>query len=292
MVHLDKNKNLRVPGLIPVSAGVGLRSLHHRDALNNQNKVAWLEVHSENYFGKGGEPLRSLEAIRNNYPISLHGVGMSVGSIDPINYHHLQKLKDLIARIEPGLVSDHLSWNSFGGRYLNNLLPLPYTSETLNHLVSRVDEIQTFLGRQILLENPSSYLEYDYSTYSESTFINELAHRSGCTILLDINNIFVSCTNHQWNPIEYLQNIGITSVGEIHLAGHTENTVAERSILIDTHNRPVSNEVWQLYRLALQRFGQVPTLIEWDTDLPSWEVLVGEADKANAFMEIEYVQAA
>lgn len=292
MVHVVQNKNLRAPELIPASAGVGLRSLHHRDALNNQNKVAWLEVHSENYFGKGGEPLCSLEAIRNNYPISLHGVGMSVGSIDALNYHHLKKLKDLITRIEPGLVSEHLSWSSFNGRYLNDLIPLPYTSETLNHLVSRVDEIQTFLGRQILLENPSSYLEYDFSTYSESTFINELARRSGCRILLDINNIFVSCVNHDWNPIEYLQNIDITSVGEIHLAGHTENTVAERNILIDTHNRPVSNEVWQLYRNALQRFGKVPTLIEWDTDLPTWEVLVGEADKANAFMEIEYAQAA
>jgi uncharacterized protein (UPF0276 family) len=292
MAHSYQSQPLRDHAPIPACAGVGLRSLHHHDALNSHAKTGWLEVHSENYFGKGGAPLRYLESIRADYPISLHGVGLSLGSADELDYQYLRKLKDLIARIEPGLVSEHLSWSSFAGHFLNDLLPVPYTQKTLAHLVARIDEVQEFLGRQLLLENPSSYLEYDYSTYSESSFINELAHRSGCAILLDINNVYVSCFNHGWNPLDYIQDIAVERVAEIHLAGHTVNIVAGRNILIDTHNGPVSESVWQLYHFALRRFGRVPTLIEWDADLPDWQVLIAEADKADAYLEKCYAQAA
>ena len=292
MAHANLNLPMRARTPIPASAGVGLRSQHHRDALNSSAKVAWLEVHSENYFGQGGAPLRYLEAIRANYPISLHGVGMSLGLVDALDRRHLRKLKDLVMRIEPGLVSEHLCWSSFGGHYLNDLVPLPYTDATLSFLVTRIDEVQEFLGRQVLIENPSSYLEYQYSTYSESRFLDELARRSGCGILLDINNVYVSCTNHGWNALDYIQDIAVEQVKEIHLAGHTVNTIADRNILIDTHNGPVSEAVWQLYRSALLRLGSVPTLIEWDADLPSWQVLVDEAAKADAYMENCYEQAA
>jgi len=270
---------------IPARAGIGLRSRHHREVLNSQAQIAWLEVHSENYFGKGGAPLRILESIRTDIPISLHGVGMSLGSVDDPDHRHLRQLKDLITRIEPGLVSEHLCWSSFGGRYLNDLAPLPYTDATLAYLSTRIAEVQDFLGRQILIENPSSYLEYAFSSYSESAFLNELARRSGCGILLDINNVYVSCVNHGWNASSYLQDIAAGQVAEIHLAGHTVKPVGNGHILIDTHNCAVSETVWQLYQTALQRLGSVPTLIEWDADIPAWQVLVDEAAKADAYLE-------
>jgi uncharacterized protein (UPF0276 family) len=251
-----------------------------------------LEVHSENFFGKGGTPLSDLENIRADYPLSLHGVGMSLGSVDALDLGHLQKLKTLIARIEPGLVSEHLSWSAFAGNYLNDLVPLPYTDETLKLLVERIHTVQDFLGRQLLIENPSSYLEFQYSTYTESGFLDELARRTGCGILLDINNVYVSASNHGWNALDYIQDISVERVGEIHLAGHAVNTIAGRNIFIDTHNGPVSEPVWQLYILALQIFGRVPTLIEWDADLSTWDILVAEAGKANVYLETCYAQAA
>ncbi|WP_229427851.1 MNIO family bufferin maturase [Methylomonas albis] len=277
---------------IPARAGIGLRSPHHQDALLSPVRTGWLEVHSENYFGQGGIPLRDLEAIRADYPISLHGVGMSLGSVDELDRQHLRQLQNLIQRIEPGLVSEHLSWSSFGGRYLNDLLPMPYTDETLTHLTARISQVQDYLGRQLLIENPSSYLEYGFSSYSESSFINELAQRSGCGILLDVNNVYVSCVNHGWNALDYLSDIAADKVGEIHLAGHAVKTVGEQSILIDTHNAPVSDAVWQLYQTAIQHLGNRPTLIEWDADLPAWQVLVAEAATADRYLEQAYVQAA
>lgn len=282
----------RVCATIPACAGIGLRSQHHRDVLDNQANIAWLEVHSENYFGKGGAPLHILEAIRADIPVSLHGVGMSLGSVDELDSRHLRQLKDLIARIEPGLVSEHLCWSSFGGRYLNDLAPIPYTEATLAYLAARISKVQDFLGRRILIENPSSYLEYEFSTYPESEFLKELARRSGCGILLDVNNVYVSCANHGWNALAYLQDIAPGQVGEIHLAGHSVNRAGDQNILIDTHNGPVSEAVWQLYQTALKRLGSVPTLIEWDADLPAWQVLVDEAAKADAYLEKTYEQAA
>lgn len=285
-------RHASVSSAIPACAGIGLRSQHHQDALLSPVKTGWLEVHSENYFGKGGIPLRELEAIRADYPISLHGVGMSLGSTDELDRQHLRQLQNLIQRIEPGLVSEHLSWSSFGRRYLNDLLPMPYTDETLTHLTARISQVQDYLGRQLLIENPSSYLEYGFSSYLESSFINELAQRSGCGILLDVNNVYVSCVNHGWNALDYLSDIAADKVGEIHLAGHSVKTVGEQSMLIDTHNAPVSDAVWQLYQAAIQRFGSRPTLIEWDADLPEWQVLVAEAATADTYLEQAYAQAA
>lgn len=277
---------------IPAKAGIGLRSRHYRDVLNDQPTVAWFEVHSENYFGKGGAPLSYLEAVRNDYPLSLHGVGMSLGSVDELDGRHLRQLKELITRIEPALVSEHLAWNSFGGRYLNDLVPIPYTDATLTHLAARISRVQDFLGRQILLENPSSYLEYRFSNYSEAEFLNELGKRTGCGILLDVNNVYVSCQNHGWNALAYLHGIDAARVAEMHLAGHSRNDAGERSILIDTHDRPVCEAVWQLYQSALRIIGSRPTLIEWDADLPSWQVLVDQAARADTYMRQNYEQAA
>jgi uncharacterized protein len=277
---------------IPVSAGIGLRSLHYRNVLETTPTVGWFEVHSENYFGKGGAPLNYLEKIREDYPISLHGVGMSLGSVDKLDGHHLAQLKGLMARIEPGLISEHLSWSSFDRDYLNDLAPLPYTEEALLHLADRIAHVQDFLGRQMLLENPSSYLEYEYTTYREQDFLNELSCRTGCGILLDINNVYVSCQNHGWDALNYLLGIDADRVGEIHLAGHTINTVSGNEILIDTHNQPVCPEVWLLYQKAIQILGPKPTLIEWDTDLPALSILVDEASLADGYLGVSYELAA
>ncbi|MGY6275639.1 MNIO family bufferin maturase [Methylomonas sp. MgM2] len=283
---------LNVAASIPALAGIGLRSPHIPEVLERRPGAGWFEVHSENYLGSGGAPLRQLERIRADYPISLHGVGLSLGSVDDLNRQHLSRLKGLIDRIQPGLVSEHLCWSSFGGTYLNDLLPLPYTEQTLNHLVTRIIDTQTFLGRRILLENPSTYLEYTFSTYSESAFMAELARRTGCGVLLDINNVYVSCVNHGWDADAYLGEIAPESVGEIHLAGHSVNRAGGKEILIDTHNAPVCAEVWELYRTALQRFGPRPTLIEWDADLPCLDNLLAEAGQADAVLERAYAQAA
>ena len=277
---------------IPVTAGIGLRSQHYRDVLESHPNVGWFEVHSENYFGKGGAPLHFLEKIREDYPISLHGVGMSLGSADALDVQHLDNLKGLITRIEPGLVSEHLSWNSFGGDYLNDLAPLPYTEEALLHLVDRIAQVQDYLGRQVLVENPSSYQEYEHSTYKEQDFLNELSRRTGCGILLDVNNVYVSCHNHSWDALEYLQGIAADRVGEIHLAGHTVNRVSGKDILIDTHNQPVCPEVWALYQTALQLIDTKPTLIEWDTDVPALSILADEAKQADSYLGASYELAA
>lgn len=290
MAHVQQQSTASTA--IPAEAGIGLRSQHYRGVLESRPNVGWFEVHSENYFGKGGAPLYYLEKIREDYPVSLHGVGMSVGSVDALDVQHLKKLKGLIERIHPGLVSEHLSWSSFGGDYLNDLAPLPYTSETLLHLVDRLAQVQDTLGRQVLVENPSSYLEYQHSTYQESEFLNELSRRSGCGILLDVNNVYVSCHNHGWDAFEYLQGIAAERVGEIHLAGHTANRVSDKDILIDTHNQPICAEVWALYQTALQLIGAMPTLIEWDTDVPALSVLVDEARQAATFLEARHERAA
>lgn len=278
---------------IPASAGIGLRHPHYRDVLDSKPPVGWFEVHSENYFGKGGLPLFYLERIRMDYPISLHGVGMSLGSIDPLDRWHLKRLKELIERIEPGLVSEHLSWSSFGGAYLNDLAPMPYHRESLGHMVDRIQDVQDLLGRQILIENPSSYLEFQDSTYSESVFLAELSRRSGCGVLLDVNNIYVSCQNHGWNAMDYLHDIPGDRVMEIHLGGHTVNQWAGRKILIDTHDAPVCQDVWDLYETALWLIGSKPTLVEWDTDVPELNVLLKEAHQAGAFLAgVHHEQAA
>ena len=279
---------------IPPRAGIGLRAEHFEDILEQQPNIGWVEAHSENYFGLGAEiltrsggskPFEYLERVRNSYPVSLHGVGLSVGSVDSLNQHHLKNLKHLIDRIEPGLVSEHLSWGSVNDQYFNDLLPMPYTEESLDHMVQRIDEVQEYLGRQILIENVSSYLEFKASTIPEWEFVAELSQRAGCAILLDVNNIYVNSMNHGFNAERFIQSIPVHVVKEIHLAGHTVKEIDGGVILLDTHDHLVCDEVWELYRLAVNRFGHVPTLIEWDKDLPKLEVLVSEAKRADQTRE-------
>lgn len=280
------------PSSIPARAGIGLRAEHYDAVLETRPSVGWLEVHSENYFGAGGKPLDYLERIRARYPLSLHGVGLSIGSTDPLDRRHLAKLKELIRRFEPALVSEHLSWSSVGGRHFNDLLPLPYTEEALYHMVGRVAQVQDALGRPILIENPSSYLQYVESAIPEWEFLVELAERTSCGVLLDVNNIYVSARNHGFDASAYLRAIPRHLVREIHLAGFTVNRFDGGEILIDTHNRPVWPAVWALYRQAVRRFGPIPTLIEWDTDLPELAVLVDEARRADAILEECHARAA
>ncbi len=277
---------------IPASAGIGLRAGHYRDVLESRPAIGWFEVHSENYFGEGGRPLDYLERIRADYPMSLHGVGLSLGSTDPLNTRHLDRLKGLIDRFQPELVSEHLSWSSIGGRYLNDLLPLPYTQEALAHVADRIAAVQDHLRRPILIENVSSYLEYVESSIPEWEFLANVARRAGCGILLDVNNLYVSASNHDLDVHRYLRGIPVDSVSEFHLAGFTVKRFEGGEILIDTHNRRVADEVWQLYRQAVERFGVKPTLIEWDTDLPALEVLLGEAEKADRILEAYHALAA
>jgi uncharacterized protein (UPF0276 family) len=272
------------PGTIPVRAGIGLRAQHYREMLEHLPGVGWLEVHSENYFGDGGAPLYYLEQLRAHYPLSLHGVGLSLGSTDPLNMAHLNKLKSLIVRFEPGLVSEHLSWSSVGGRYMNDLLPLPYTVEALSHISQRISRVQDYLGRQILVENVSSYLQYEESRIPEWEFLGEVAERSGCGILLDVNNIYVSATNHGLDARTYLRAMPADVIQEIHLAGFSVNRFEDGEILIDTHGAPVAREVWSLYSEAVGLYGPNPTLIEWDTDVPPLSVLLDHAGEAERIM--------
>ncbi len=275
-------------GPIPARAGVGLRTPHYREVLDTRPDIPWFEVHSENFFAEGGPAHDLLTAVRREYPLSLHGVGLSLGSTDPLNRWHLDKVKALIERYQPGLVSEHLSWSSVGGRYLNDLLPLPYTEEALRHISSRIQQVQDYLGRQILVENLSSYLQFSTSTIPEWEFITAVAQRSGCGILLDVNNVYVNARNHGFDAADYLRAIPVSAVGEMHLAGHTD----EGDCLIDTHSRPVAPAVWTLYEQAVHRFGRLPTLIEWDADIPPLTVLMSEAAKADTILESRDVRAA
>jgi len=273
-MHPATHRTMRPP------VGIGLRAPHYRDLLEQRPPLEFLEVHSENYFGDGGAPLYYLDRARELYPVSLHGVGLSLGSSDPLNRVYLARLKQLIKRIEPVLVSDHLSWCSIDGVYLNDLLPLPYTEAVLDHVCARINETQDALGREMLIENPSTYLQYAESSIPEWEFMAEVARRSGCGLLLDVNNVYVSCVNHGLDAQKYLAALPTGTVREIHLAGHTVNCHAGNEILIDTHSGPVSEPVWGLYRDALNRFGVLPTLVEWDNELPSLSTLVDEARRA------------
>ena len=289
---MTREGNERLLGPIPACAGIGLRAPHYQAILETRPAVGWLEAHSENYFGDGGPPLDYLTRIRAHYPLSLHGVGLSLGSTDSLNRDHLRRLKRLIERFEPGLVSEHLSWGSVAGLYANDLLPLPYTQEALEHFAHRVEQTQAFLQRRILIENPSSYLHYRHSTIPEWEFLAEVARRSGCGILLDVNNIHVSAANLGFDPHRYLQAIPVAEVGEIHLAGFAVNRYPEGEVLIDNHGSRVHEPVWTLYREAVGRFGLVPTLVEWDSEIPDLAVLVEEAGHADRILERHHAFAA
>lgn len=279
-------------GPVPAQAGIGLRPPHFREVLDEHPRVPWFEVHSENFFCEGGELPSILDAVRRDYPVSLHGVGLSLGSSDRLYTEHLAKLKQLNERVQPALVSEHLCWGAVDQRYLNDLLPLPYTEEALDLVVEHVIAAQEYLGRTILLENVSTYLSYRHSTIPEWEFIAALAERSGCGILLDVNNVYVNATNHGYDAARYIRAIPKDKVGEIHLAGFTRKTGLPVALLIDSHSRPVADEVWKLYRLAIEHCGPVATLIEWDQDIPPLATLLAEAAKAEEILHAHRALAA
>jgi uncharacterized protein (UPF0276 family) len=272
--------SLSPPTHLPLAAGIGLRAPHHAQVLAEQPAVAWWEVHSENFFSAGGAPLAFLQNIRRDYPVSLHGVGLSLGAVDTLFEAHLAKLAALVERIEPAAVSEHLCWSSAGAQHFNDLLPLPCNDAAIQQAATRISRVQDRLRRPILIENVSSYLTFADSTMAEWDFLVAVAERSGCGILLDINNIYVSASNHGFDAKTYIDAIAADRVGEMHLAGfdHCDD------FLIDTHGQPVHAPVWDLYAYALERLGPKPTLIEWDTNIPALAVLQGEAEKAGQFL--------
>jgi uncharacterized protein (UPF0276 family) len=261
--------------------GIGLRSEHYSDALAQPRRADWFEAISENYMATGGRPLHVLEQVRRDHPIALHGVALSIGGADPLDGAYLRQLKTLVERIQPALVTDHLCWTGIDGRSTYDLLPLPYTEETLLHVVQRVRAVQDMLGRRILLENPSTYVQFRHSVLSEWDFIAAVAEEADCGILLDVNNVYVSAYNHGFDPRRYVDALPGERIGQIHLAGYTEMG----TYLFDTHSAPVSEPVWQLYAHAVERFGAVSTLVEWDADIPSFERVCAEADRARDMAE-------
>jgi uncharacterized protein len=265
--------------------GVGLKTPHYKEIIEDKPSIGWFEVHSENFFFEGGNALKNISRIAENYPISLHGIGLSLGSADGIQEEHLQRLKMLIDRINPCFVSEHLSWGHVAGVYMPDLLSIPYTSESLDIFCKNIDITQNFLGREIFIENPSSYIEYKISQQEESEFLVELCKRSGAKILFDVNNLFVSASNHGWDSIKYIDSIPKDLIKEIHLAGHMVKVLSSnQEIRVDTHNDYVCQEVWDLYAYVIKKFGPVPTLLEWDADIPSLDILISEASKALKYL--------
>ena len=271
-----------IPGAA-TGAGIGLRAPHVDELLASRPAIGWLEVHAENYMG-GGPAIRALERLRRDYPLSVHGVGLSLGSADGLDRARLERLAALVERLDPALVSEHLSWSVAGGAYLNDLLPLPYTGESLELVGAHVQRVQDRLGRRLLVENPSSYLSFASSTIPEVEFLGALARRTGCGLLCDVNNAYVTCRNTGGDAEAYLDAVDPDAVGEIHLAGHAVNDADGDRVLIDDHGAPVADAVWRLYARALGRFGAVPTLIEWDTDLPPLTRLLDEAATAGRLL--------
>ena len=262
------------PSRLPDRCGVGFKPEHFSEINSARQPIGFFEVHAENYMGAGGPPHAQLAKLREDYALSVHGVGLSIGSMQPLDQDHLERLKRICDRYEPESFSEHLAWSSHDSVFLNDLLPLPYTEATLAQVVAHIDQVQGFLGRQMLLENPATYLLFEESTVSETAFLAEIAQRTGCGLLLDVNNVFVSSTNHRLDPREYLARFPIHAVREIHLSGHSE-TVDEAGapLLIDSHDTPVKQPVWKLYEEVIARTGPVASLVEWDNDVPEWAVL-------------------
>jgi len=268
---------------IPPRAGVGLKPQHYRDVLDGAPDIGWFEVHAENYMGAGGPPHAYLTAVREQYPLSIHGVGLSIGGSGPLDKDHLGRLRALIERYQPALFSEHLAWSSHETVYLNDLLPLPYTDETLELVCTHIDEAQEALQRQMLLENPSTYVAFAETSMSEGEFLRGVVQRTGCGLLLDVNNVFVQAINHGFDAAAYIDGFPAEHVGEIHLGGHDEDADDNgAALLIDDHGREVGDPVWALYARALARTGPKPTLIEWDNDVPDWPTLFAEAKRADA----------
>jgi uncharacterized protein len=265
--------------------GASFKHEHLADIVNERVHGAFFEVHAENYMGDGGPPHRALQTMRRDYPLSVHGVCMSIGGEQPLDIEHLTRFRRVVERYEPLLVSEHLAWSTHGNAFYNDLLPLPYTQSTLNRVCDHVSQVQDAIGRAILLENPSTYLTFDSSTFSETDFLRAVARRTGCGLLLDLNNVFVSAVNHGHTPASYLNDFPLDAVGEIHLAGHSrQSDDAGAPLLIDSHDRAVSDEVWALYEETIARLGATPTLIEWDSDLPAWSGLWSQVTDARARM--------
>ena len=274
--------------VLPARAGLGLKPQHYREVLETSPPVGFFEVHAENYMGAGGPPHRYLEQIRARYPLSVHGVGLSIGGDQPLDRTHLARLYRLIERYEPESFSEHLAWSTHDTVFLNDLLPVPYDRPTLRRVCEHIDEVQDALGRRMLLENPSTYITFEQSCLSEIDFLSEIVCRTGCGLLLDVNNVFVSAINHAYDAKAYLDAFPAEYVGEIHLAGFAEDHDDDGSpLLIDTHNTPVADIVWTLFEHALDRTGPVPTLIEWDNDVPEFPVLMNEARRADGTLAKE-----
>ncbi len=273
------------PRTFPARPGVGYKPQHFTAILEDAGSVGWLEIHAENYMGEGGRPIAQLRHLAERFPISVHGVGLSIGSEGRLDADHLTRLKTLCDWLNPASFSEHLAWSTHDGAYLNDLLPLPYTDATLARVAEHIDEVQEILGRRMLLENPSTYLAFAETTMPEVEFLAELARRTGCGLLLDVNNVYVSGINQNYDPLEYLGAFPLMHVGEIHLGGHDEDRDAHgQRLLIDSHGAEVVDPVWDLYRETIALAGPKPTLIEWDNDVPDWPVLAAEAARAAAIL--------
>lgn len=275
-----------IPSALPRRSGVGFKPEHFADILAEPQTIGFFEVHAENYMGAGGPPHAQLGKLREDYALSIHGVGLSIGSMQPLDRDHLARLKTLCDRYRPESFSEHLAWSTHDGVFLNDLLPLPYTQETLNRVIEHVDQVQATLGRQMLLENPATYLLFSESTIEETDFLSEIARRTGCGLLLDVNNVFVAATNHNLDPRDYIARFPLEAVREIHLSGHSE-TVDDHGapLLIDSHDTPVKDPVWTLYETVIGRLGPVASLIEWDNDIPVWPMLRAEATAAQQVLD-------
>ena len=265
---------------LPDTVGIGFKRSHFDALQATPNRLGFLEVHAENYMGDGGPPHAQLMNLRADYALSIHGVGLSIGGAGPLDRDHLTRLKNLCERYQPESFSEHLAWSSHSDAFLNDLLPLPYDDETLATVCEHIDQLQSAIGRPMLLENPSTYVTFESSTLAETDFLRAIVDRTGCGLLLDVNNVFVSCTNHRADPRAYLAAFPTQAVGEIHLGGHDEEELPSGPLLIDSHGAPVADPVWTLYAETMHRLGPRPTLIEWDTDVPALSVLLDEANRA------------
>lgn len=274
-----------VSSKIPARAGAGLKADHYEDILQQNPDIGWFEIHAENYMGGGGPPHRALGQIRDRYPVSCHGVGLSIGSAGELSSEHLKRLKLVCERYAPGLFSEHLAWSTHDTSFLNDLLPVPYNEETLQQVSTHISQVQDHLGRQMLLENPSTYIAFAGSEMSEIEFLREIVSRTGCGLLLDVNNVHVSATNQHYSAEAYLEDFPVEAVGEIHLGGHAEDEDdAGEPLLIDAHDREVADPVWALYEQLINRIGPRPTLIEWDNDVPEWSVLYEDVKRADMLL--------
>ena len=270
---------------LPNRPGVGYKPQHYSDILANSGSVDWLEIHAENYMGDGGRPIAQLRHLAERFPISVHGVGLSIGGEAPLDRDHLARLKHLFDWLNPASFSEHLAWSTHDSHFLNDLLPLPYTAQTLDRVVRHIDQVQAAVGRRMLLENPSTYLAFAETEMSEIEFLSAIVARTGCGLLLDVNNVFVSATNQQTDPVSYINDFPLDHVGEIHLGGHDEDSDDHGApLLIDSHGREIVDPVWTLYAHTIERAGPRPTLIEWDNDVPDWATLAAQAARADRIL--------